>query len=67
MTSTPSSTALPQFLTPKEMAAMLHVCRQTVDEFVRRGILPPPSILGRRKLWDRVAVERAIAARRQAV
>jgi excisionase family DNA binding protein len=61
-----SSVPLPRYLTVRQIAAMLRCCPQTVRNWVKRGLLPPPLSLGKRKrLWEADAVERHLALLRQ--
>jgi hypothetical protein len=56
-----SEAALPRFLTVRQIAHALHCCPQTVRNWSRRGLLPPPLVMGRRKrLWDVTAVREAL-------
>ena len=46
----------------RQLAETLQCCPQTVRNWCRRGLLPPPLALGRRKrLWDPEAVRTALA------
>jgi hypothetical protein len=56
-----SAVALPPFVTAEQIAELLHCCPQTVRNWSKRGILPPPIVLGRRKLWDAAAVRSVLA------
>ena len=54
--------ALPQYLTVHQLAEALRCCPQTVRNWCKRGLLPPPLVLGRRKrLWDAESVRTALA------
>jgi hypothetical protein len=53
--------ALPPFVTVQQLADWLQCCPQTVRNWSRRGVLPPPLALSKRKqLWDTEAVRRAL-------
>lgn len=53
--------ALPRYLTVQQIAETLQCCPQTVRNWCKRGLLPPPLVLGRRKrLWDAEAVRSAL-------
>jgi hypothetical protein len=53
--------ALPRYLTVRQIAETLQCCPQTVRNWCKRGLLPPPLVLGRRKrLWDAEAVRGAL-------
>jgi hypothetical protein len=59
----PEATAvvLPRYLTVQQIAETLQCCPQTVRNWCKRGLLPPPLALGRRKrLWDADAVRGAL-------
>ena len=52
---------LPQYLTVRQIAELLQCCPQTVRNWSKRGVLPPPLVLGRRKrLWNAEAVRAAL-------
>jgi predicted DNA-binding transcriptional regulator AlpA len=54
--------ALPRYLTVRQLAEILQCCPQTVRNWYKRGLLPPPLRMGRRKLlWDLEAVRAALA------
>ncbi len=56
------TTPLPRYLTVRQLAEALQCCAQTVRNWCRRGLLPPPLRMGRRKrLWDAEAVRTALA------
>jgi hypothetical protein len=53
---------LPRYLTTRQLAKVLQCCPQTVRNWCKRGLLPPPLWVGRRKrLWDVEAVRGALA------
>lgn len=55
------SAGLPHYLTVRQIAAALRCCPQTVRNWCKRGLLPPPVALGKRKrLWDAEAVCQAL-------
>jgi DNA-binding transcriptional MerR regulator len=55
------SASLPNYLTVQQIAEALRCCPQTVRNWCKRGLLPPPVALGKRKrLWDAEAVCRAL-------
>lgn len=54
--------ALPRYLTVRQIAEMLRCCPQTVRNWVKRDLLPPPLALGKRKrLWEAEAIECRLA------
>jgi hypothetical protein len=58
----PGAAVLPRYLTARQLAEALQCCPQTVRNWCKRGLLPPPLLMGRRKrLWDVEAVRRALA------
>jgi hypothetical protein len=63
MTRTQTGAAsLPRYVTARQLAEMLQCCPQTVRNWCKRGLLPPPLVMGRRKrLWDPEAVRAALA------
>ncbi len=61
--STPDvvSAPFPEYLTAQQIAGFLRCTPQTVRNWCKRGLLPPPLALGRRKrLWDAAAVRSAL-------
>lgn len=59
--------ALPPNLAPRglgrvEAAAYVGISVNTFDNLVNAGQMPPPKIIGARKIWDRHAVDKAFAA-----
>lgn len=58
----------PPFATTEEIVAITHVERQTLRQWVRRGLLPPAKIVsdgnGVKSRWPRVALEQAASSRR---
>jgi len=53
---------LPPYVTVYQLAEMLRCCPQTVRNWCKRGVLPPPLALSRRKqLWDANAIRAALA------
>jgi excisionase family DNA binding protein len=53
--------ALPCYLTVQQLAEKLQCCPQTVRNWCKRGLLPAPVTLGRRKrLWDAELVRQAL-------
>lgn len=55
-------TALPCYLTVRQIAEALQCCPQTVRNWCKRGLLPPPLVMGRRKrLWEVATVRQALA------
>ncbi len=62
MSPLPLSVVLPRYVTAAEIAQALQCSPQTVRNWWRRGLLPPPLILSRRKqLWEAEAVHAALA------
>jgi predicted DNA-binding transcriptional regulator AlpA len=58
--------AAPRYLTARQLAEVLQCCQQTVHNWCNRGLLPPPLMLGRRKLlWEAEAVWEALARLRR--
>jgi predicted site-specific integrase-resolvase len=54
--------SLPAYVTVRQLADWLQCCPQTVRNWSRRGVLPPPLALSKRKqLWDTEAVRGALA------
>jgi hypothetical protein len=52
----------PPYVTVYQLAAVLRCCPQTVRNWCKRGVLPRPLALSRRKrLWDSQAVLEALA------
>jgi predicted DNA-binding transcriptional regulator AlpA len=52
---------MPRYLTVRQVAGMLQCCPQTVRNWCRRGLFPPPLVIGRRKrLWNAEAVRAAL-------
>jgi hypothetical protein len=57
-----SRTALPCYLTVRQIAEALQCCPQTVRNWCKRGLLPPPLVMGQRKrLWEATALQQALA------
>jgi hypothetical protein len=57
MSDTHSPIPEPEYLTVRAVAELLQCTPQTVRALSRRGILPQPLVLSRRKqLWNRAAV-----------
>jgi hypothetical protein len=53
---------LPPYATARQLAEALQCCPQTIRNMSKRGVLPPPLSLSRRKqLWDAAAVRAALA------
>ena len=53
----------PSFMSRKELAWELSVSESTIDEFVRRGIIPPPILLSAGCVrWSWPAVQERLAA-----
>jgi hypothetical protein len=53
---------LPPYVTVRQLARALQCCPQTVRNWCKRGVLPRPLRLSRRKqLWDTAAVRAALA------
>lgn len=52
-----------KYLTKDELAAMLRVSVRTVTTYMSQGLLPQPLQLGRKLLWDEVAVVQFIQPR----
>jgi DNA-binding transcriptional MerR regulator len=65
--STPESpAALPPFLTTRQVAAALCCSPQTVRNWCKRGLLPPPLRVGKRKrLWNAGLVYEALVRLQQ--
>jgi predicted DNA-binding transcriptional regulator AlpA len=57
--------ACDDFLTAGDLADRMQVCKQTVRNWVKRGLLPPPVRMGRRSLRWRAAQVREFLLRRQ--
>jgi hypothetical protein len=54
--------ALPRYLTVQQLAEALQCCPQTVRNWCKRGLLPAPLAMGRRKrLWEAQSVREALA------
>jgi hypothetical protein len=52
---------MPRYLTAHQLADMLRCCTQTVRNWSRRGLLPRPLAMGRRKrLWDAEQVRQVL-------
>jgi predicted site-specific integrase-resolvase len=59
--------ALPCYLTVQQLADALQCCPQTIRNWCKRGLLPAPVAVGRRKrLWEAEAVRAALARLRDA-
>jgi hypothetical protein len=59
--------ALPRFVNVRQLAEALQCCPQTVRNWCKRGLLPPPLAVGRRKrLWDAEVVRDALARLQEA-
>jgi hypothetical protein len=53
---------LPPYVTVYQLAKILRCCPQTVRSWCKRGVLPAPLALSRRKqLWDVHAILEALA------
>jgi hypothetical protein len=52
----------PRGLSRVKAAAYIDVSPTTFDEMVRDGRMPPPKIIGRRKVWDRRKLDLAFEA-----
>jgi hypothetical protein len=52
-----------EFLTKKQIAAMLHRSERTVEDLVKRGVLPCIKLSERTVLFDAVSVRAALLAR----
>ena len=53
----------PSYMSRKELAWELSVSESTIDEFVRRGIIPPPMLLSAGCVrWSWEAVQERLAA-----
>jgi hypothetical protein len=53
---------LPRYLTVQQLAEALQCCPQTVRNWCKRGLLPAPLAMGRRKrLWEAQSVREALA------
>jgi len=58
----PATNRPPSFMSRKELAWELSVSESTVDELVRRGVIPPPARLTPGCVrWSWTAVESALA------
>lgn len=60
-------TTLPPSLPPRGLsreraAELVGVSASTFDKMVADGVMPPPKIVYRRRLWDRIRLEEAFAA-----
>ena len=56
------SVVLPRYLTVQQLAEALQCCPQTVRNWCKRGLLPAPLAMGRRKrLWEVQSVREALA------
>jgi hypothetical protein len=61
MDQIPPLTDLPPYVTVRQLAEALQCCPQTIRNMCKRGVLPPPLSLSRRKqLWDAAAVRAAL-------
>lgn len=40
-----------EYLSRKQLAALLHCCVRTIHNYERTGVVPPPTVLGRKHLW----------------
>ena len=49
-----------ELMTKREVADLLKVCQKTVENLVRRGLLPRPIYVGRLPRWHRSEIERSI-------
>jgi hypothetical protein len=57
---------LPPYVTVRQLAEALQCCPQTIRNMCRRGVLPAPLSLSRRKqLWDVEAVRAALVRLQQ--
>lgn len=52
-----ATTAAAKYMTMDEVAAMLHVGKQTIGRWVREGRLCKPKAIGRRLLFDAQEIE----------
>ncbi len=63
MSSRSSKKPEPPFATTEEMVAITNVERQTLRQWIKRGLLPPAKIVsdgnGVKSRWPRVALEQA--------
>ncbi len=60
--SPPGAATLSRYLTARQLAETLQCCPQTVRNWCKRGLLPAPLAMGKRKrLWDAEAVRTALA------
>jgi predicted DNA-binding transcriptional regulator AlpA len=50
-----------KYLTKAEVAVLLRVSVRTVSEYRNRGLLPVPSRLGRKLLWDEAELIHAVS------
>lgn len=50
-----------RYLNKDELAKLLHVTVRTITSYMANGLLPQPRRLGRRLLWDEVALQRFMA------
>lgn len=65
MPSTVSPIPLPEHVTAAELAHSACITVDTVRNWVRRGILPPPVKIGHKRLWRRADVEALLQGQRQ--
>jgi excisionase family DNA binding protein len=56
-----TATRTERFLTRDETAAMLRVCVQTLDRYVKDGRVPSPVRVGRKLLFDAEELRRHLA------
>jgi predicted DNA-binding transcriptional regulator AlpA len=49
-----------KYLTKDEVASLLRVSVRTITTYMQQGLLPKPLQLGRKLLWDEVALVRFI-------
>lgn len=52
----------PRGLRREEAAAYLAISPSLFDELVKDGRMPRPKTVGRRRIWDRLALDRAFEA-----
>ena len=51
----------PRGLCREHAAAYVGVGYSKFDEMVKGGLMPPPKLVGSRKVWDRMAIDKAFA------
>jgi hypothetical protein len=55
-----------EYLSREQLAKLLHCCVRTIHNYEKTGVVPPPSVLGRRHLWLKSELIAFIKAQREA-